>query len=183
MPASICQLCGQPDSTLLRCHGLDLCDACGAGHFEGRSLGDWDAGLRVREWHSGIVNKMEPLAEHHRLKGTVWATMPVPLHAAFFSEHLGHRVIKLFTDELHAGDPLFDDRIWVRTHDREGTARLLSNVGAQAAILELVTLGGAVEIRPEEIEFRLASRQPIAPGPPRVAAMCLLRHVCDLKPE
>lgn len=167
----------------MRCHGLDLCDACGTGHFDGRKLGSWDVGMRVREWDSGLAGKMEPLAEHHRLYGTVWATMPVPLHVAFFHEHLGHKLIKLFANEVQVGDPLFDDRIWVRTDDREGAARLLRNVGAQAAILELVTMGGAVEIRPKEIEFRLASRQPIPPGPPRVAAVCLLRHVCDLQPD
>jgi hypothetical protein len=171
-----CELCGDTEDHLARTFGLDVCARCLAAQFD-RELSGWDAQIGLWTWDHGAIGKLHPHSATNRLEIRATATTPVPVRALFTLETLGLRLITLLTRELKAGDPLFDDRVYVSTEDRTGTALLLQNEGAQAAILELVTSGGSVKVEPGRVEYKLAARTPQDPTEPKLATMCLLRHL------
>lgn len=116
-----CSLCGLEAVSTERVAGLDLCTSCRA---------DPEAPLRshdiVIEWtvSMGVFSASASGARIDPSLGFTCAT-----------QGLHHRAIKLFVDEVEVGDPIFDDRVYVRASDREGTAAVLASEGVQSAIL------------------------------------------------
>ena len=121
-----CALCQLPDrGGLLRRSGLDLCTACLSRDptkaLAARGIpAEWDTALLRFSAGLGIPG-LDPTF-------TLSCT----------PEHLGHKVVKLLSHEVQVGDPVFDDRIYVRTSDPVRAEAFLSREGVQSALLALL---------------------------------------------
>jgi hypothetical protein len=98
----------------------------------------------------------------------------------FSSEHLGHKLIKLFSDELQAGDPIFDDRIYVDTEQRDATAALLASETIQSALLQLVAHDFTVTTDGHGFRARRCEQDPVELGDVEFAAAAFLRAATQL---
>ena len=176
-----CDLCGREGEKLSAHYGLGICPHCVAGKFhEDRISKLWGADLEVLsqeefdpDLHSSpIVHKLE-----------VSGTFPhhVDVAATFIPERAGHKMVKLFKDELQAGDPLFDDAIYIKDVDREGTRKLIANRDAQQAILDLVGNSGTLTLAPGSLRYHWSGRGGDVPRQQTLAVHALARHLSQLR--
>jgi hypothetical protein len=70
---------------------------------------------------------------------------PTALHAVFSRESFGKKLVKLFKRELQAGDPAFDDVVYVAANDSDATSRFLADPSARALVTALVREGATIE--------------------------------------
>jgi hypothetical protein len=122
---TVCALC-QSSGPTSRVSGLDLCDAC--------TLQDpGEALLRL-----GIASSFK--AWGMRISAELFVPgMPEGFKLSAGPERLHHALIKLFSTEVEVGDPIFDDRVFLRTNDPERASLILRNEGVQSAVLALLS--------------------------------------------
>jgi len=60
-------------------------------------------------------------------------------HLRCVQESGSHTILKWFVHEVQVGDPIFDDRIFVRTSDPARAADVLAHPGIQSALLGLLS--------------------------------------------
>lgn len=121
-----CQLCQADGPDIARIAGIEFCFTC-------RSVD-----VRRLLTERGIV------CEWQVLFGWLIATITLPPQPHPFALKCGRQGLhnawlKLFVHEVEVGDPIFDDRVFVRTSDRERAAAVLANEGVQSAVLGLLS--------------------------------------------
>ena len=87
-------------------------------------------------------------------------TLPkaIELQATFSKEGFGNKVVKIFKKEIQAGDPAFDEVVYVKTDTEELTAALLKATDARRAIASIVGAGGLIQIDGPFVQLELAGR-------------------------
>jgi hypothetical protein len=131
-----------------RCCGLDMCVACYSGDLRER-LRDRGFAIEVETWVSQSSSDDDVDTHHTRVKGSVRTS--IQANATFTREQRGDRILRFFgRKELQAGDPLFDDTVWVETETEDQTRRLLAETGLQDVILEAISEFGSVRFTPAE---------------------------------
>lgn len=91
----------------------------------------------------------------HRVREVPSATLG--LQVRFEPEGFVERVSKLFTREVQAGDPRFDEGVFVKTESPVTTARLLARPDVRALISAVVE-EGYVELNGKTLVVQLAGR-------------------------
>jgi hypothetical protein len=121
-----CHLCDTDDADILRISGINFCGPCRATDprvlllSHGITL-DWNVMLG---WLSASI------ALPPQSKGFALKCVPEQVHT---------KIMKLLVHEVEVGDPVFDDRIFVRTSDPGRAAETLANEGVQSAMLYLLS--------------------------------------------
>ena len=150
-------------------YGLDVCDPCRT--LPGPRVTAW-ATLHVEErWETHRNNSSTPV---QIISAIARSTVRLPT-VSFSFEELGW-LRRLFTREVQVGDPLFDDAVWISTNDHEATARLLACEGVQSAVLDAVTMRGALDLRDDGVRIRRSGSDPRVPGELGVLVASILHH-------
>jgi len=87
-------------------------------------------------------------------------TLPkgIELQATFSKEGLGDKLVKIFKKEIQAGDPAFDQSVYVKTDTEELTAALLQGADVRRAIANIVNAGGFIQVDGPFVQLELAGR-------------------------
>ena len=81
---------------------------------------------------------------------------PIEIQATFSKEGFGNKLVKIFKKEIQAGDPAFDETVYVKTDTPELTAALLEKADVRAGIARLVGAGGVIEVDGPFVRMELA---------------------------
>lgn len=174
--ASPCQLCGEPRPIHSRNHGLDVCEPCAAGYFDGR-LGALGVELTVEE-----IEVTDSRDGRTRPGVRVKASMPqmLPLIAHFARATWKLRLRRAIDRRrFRSGDSLLDTRVAITTRTPEILRPLLAKDGFQSAIMSLVSSCDDFWIRPGRIELRAVSEDLDLRAEVPLAVAALLRHIAN----
>jgi len=178
MKQPTCALCGAglTGDTTHRVATLDLCAVCGLGD-PAPKLAERGIEMASRSWSevhgSGNTRHTVMLAE---VVGRV--SQPLSYAVTFSRETLTHRITKLFRSELQAGDPLFDDAIWVETRDEAAVSELLPIEAFQTAVMELVGECAPVVIENGTLRVTTSASSTLNELP-LLAPAAIILHVMD----
>lgn len=81
---------------------------------------------------------------------------PIELQATFSKEGFADKLVKIFKKEIQAGDPTFDETVYVKTDTPELTAALLQAADVRASIARMVSAGGVIEVDGPFVKMELA---------------------------
>jgi len=126
---SYCTLCTDElaPSELYRFSGIDLCSHCR----------DLDPAANLSRQGSPVEWK---LVLGRFCAGSSLGTAANPdFRLKCVPQLLRHTIVKMVVPEVEVGDPVFDDRIYVRTSDPKQAVALLAPEGVQSAILNLLS--------------------------------------------
>lgn len=169
--------------------GSDACEVCGrdgaAEHFEIRICAtccetpEAIDGVELELSHEQRYDSSElyESALVHEVHLRLSFSGGTDVSATFTHERGGHRLVKLFRHEYQAGDPRFDDAIYIRDKHRKATEQLLSRPGAREAILRLVGERGELHVEPGVIDLKLSTRDKTDVDAYIVAALGLAQHI------
>lgn len=166
-----CVLCGEdvPDRLAVRRPGGDLCPACKDDLTHERLAGR-DFALQKMRWTEVDPGGGAPRAY---LQETIALPYRLSLRASFARETLGHKLCKLWFEELQIGEPRFDDTLFIETEHPEVLRGLLGSAGMRSVILdavgELSDHIGPLQLEGNVVRLR---REVAGTGP----ALPLLRH-------
>jgi len=141
----LCGLCGQAavEASMDRICRLNVCGLCSHGELSERVL--------HRGWSTSC--EVDTAREHYQYRSGRERSLMLDVDAACtFERDLGvdlrlkpegfiDKLAKLKRAEVQAGDPLFDDLIFVKTKTPEKVKRLLAMAGAQEAAMEIFSEG------------------------------------------
>jgi hypothetical protein len=184
----VCSFCGAEVGAgrLYRDCGVDICDSC-------RDPDQLEAAVRAKDWTvstrrwkerrqrrktqigSGYHDKESVTS--HCLELNVGAPGTRPIEAQFTAQTLDRQIDKLFHEEAEAGDPVFDDKIYVSTSDREATSAFLKDEGVQTAILDLFAEGAYVTIDATGVHVRDCSYEERSAGDYYAPVFALVWHL------
>lgn len=124
-----CSICRQqtPTEALDRLSGLDVCGRCRRR----------DPAACLRE--QGLPIEWRLLMGRFCVGAGIGPVEAPEFTLRFTPQLARHAVVKLVVREVEVGDPIFDDRIYVRTSDPERAAALLADEGLQSAVLALLS--------------------------------------------
>ena len=140
MSGHVCDLCGVDlgQATLNRISGLDVCDDCSNGNITKRlAFRGWQT--NTRQW----AEQHDDAVIYHS-EVSINPSRNLRHEASFNRAGFMNKLMRLFSKSFTTGDPLFDKLISVETRTEELTKSLLSNEGAQSAILEICEAGSVV---------------------------------------
>lgn len=176
-----CDLCGAPDGQPL--YGLSICETCQHAELGERATETWGPVISVEHSKEYDPHQLYEDAFLHHVTISIDVEEAVPVAAHFEPEKVKHRLVKLFKEELQAGDARFDDAIYIVDDHRHATEQLLHIEGAREAILVLVEGGGRLELTPGHLELRREQRGRTDLSMFVCAARALARHLHDLEPD
>ncbi len=183
-----CAYCGGdlPATALPREYGLEVCAAC--RETDRRSASVQEAGwtVQTRRWRERHTRRSratladglkEQSVVFHCIGLDVGAPNTRPVEVQFTRQNLDHRIEKLFTEEVEAGDPFFDDLVYVTTSDAVSAAALLADDGVRAAITDLVQEGAYITVDAAGVHARICSPEQRSPGDYSRPVFALVRHL------
>lgn len=178
--ADCCELCTttvEEGAAQQHC-GHVLCPACLAG-----SVGDRlaDRALRIQQLRRVYIGPGAGVGDRSNFVSQIHGAVPVALdlRATFSREDVLTRVGKLFRRELQVGDPLFDDRVHIRTDNPDLLGQLLrGNERLQSLIRGVVEQADSLEIRGNRL--RVTLRKQVSEAGLRRDAALVLHHLAGL---
>ena len=120
-----CHLCDADDADILRISGINFCGPCRATDPRELLL---THGI-VLDWNVMLGWLSASIALPRQSTGFALKCVPEQVHT---------KIMKLLVHEVEVGDPVFDDRVFVRTSDPGRAAETLANEGVQSAVLYLL---------------------------------------------
>lgn len=78
------------------------------------------------------------------------------VQATFSKEGMAKKLVKLFKKELQTGDPHFDRLIYIATDTPEATSALLASEDLRMLIIDVVNMGGPIEIEESKVTMSVA---------------------------
>jgi hypothetical protein len=175
MTGTTCTLCRRPAGGhgTFRASGLDLCPQCFAGQSVDALRERRGFTISERTWLEGV----KAPSTWSEVSGAI--AHPVDVEAVFSNEGFLEKIGKLFTGELQTGDPLFDDKILVRTSTPEQLAALLRDEGLRMAILDLVPVVLRVDLDAKGVRTSYCHAWQDAPGRDEIVrgVAVLLHHL------
>lgn len=175
---SPCALCGRTRELTSR-YGLEICGECDAGNFDAGLAEPWGATLTVQDQQE-IDPKHYESALLHRLSVDVNLSAPSPCAMRLVPEHGGHKLVKLFKNELQVGDKAFDDAVYIADEHREATREFLGKPGVREAVLVLLREELArLELRPGVVHYQARHRGTFDPAAEGLltALVCIAKHL------
>ena len=182
-----CDLCGETTGGAgIYCARLDICATCVQARPLAPRVAHHGFELSMSERREERSSSDEPDYIHTRVAGVLATRLRADVD--FTTEGLGHRLFKFvgrYLDEPQAGDPLFDDNIFVETNTPALTRVLLADAGVQSAVMQIVSELGPFGIDPTDsgCEVVVSTAFPDAgrvPSSHQYLVAALLHHIARI---
>lgn len=157
---------------LRRAYELDVCETCACGGAE-VVLRDRGHTIVTREWQTRErVGQGSVVIHHYAI--TARPPRTIPIRASFSRESTLDRLIRVFRPERDAGEPLFDDFVYLNSRDRAQVTALLDSGGAQETLVDLVSRFSGVFFDGGGLEVRERGDAPVSPDAAAMLAVCAM---------